>query len=172
MINALIHGDYDLSCGTAIELNGDRIEMRNPGTMRVNLKDAYKGGISDPRNSGLMTLAMAIGWVERAGTGIRTMSHLKDDGDITYLMIKEHADPSMVVVTIGLPFRRIDCKNDKRMVIREMRNNPHVTQKELSERVGVSLRTMASMISEMKESGRIHREGGRKNGRWVVDDII
>ena len=172
VINALIHGDYDLSCGTVIELYGDRIEIRNPGTMRVNLKDAYKGGFSDPRNSGLMTLAMAIGWVERAGTGIRTMSQLKDDGDITYLMIEEHADPSMVMVTIGLPFRRIDCRNDKRTVIKDMRNNPNITQKELSERIGVSLRTMSSIISELKDSGRIHREGGRKSGRWVVDDII
>ena len=57
----------------------------------------------------------------------------------------------------------------KRMLIL-MRENPEVTAKILSEKIGINERNTKNNIKKLKDMGIIERQGARKYGRWVVKD--
>jgi ATP-dependent DNA helicase RecG len=71
--------------------------------------------------------------------------------------------------------------SERQKVILELINdNPFVSAKEISERISekisektsektsVTARTIESDISKLKKMGYLTREGGRKEGRWII----
>ena len=70
LLNALVHADYYGRQGTVIVKSLDTLSFANPGDMRVSLKTALEGGVSDPRNATLMKMFGLIGVGERAGSGV------------------------------------------------------------------------------------------------------
>jgi predicted HTH transcriptional regulator len=49
-----------------------------------------------------------------------------------------------------------------------MKYNPKVTSTELTDNLGISRRTLARTIFDLKEQGLIVRQGGNKRGLWMV----
>ena len=58
-------------------------------------------------------------------------------------------------------------KKDSR-IIHLIENNPYITSEELSKELGVSIRTVKSLIASLKEKGIIERVGGKNHGHWEV----
>lgn len=53
-------------------------------------------------------------------------------------------------------------------IIAELQKNPYMTQKELSEIVGISLKSIKENMKKMQESNILRRVGADKNGYWSV----
>lgn len=53
-------------------------------------------------------------------------------------------------------------------IIAELQKNPYMTQKELSEIVGISLKSIKENMKKMQESNILRRIGADKNGYWSV----
>ena len=70
LANCLINTDYYGSRGVVITLHSNRITLANPGYSRAGKIQMMLGGISDPRNRGLMKMFNLIDIGERAGSGI------------------------------------------------------------------------------------------------------
>lgn len=68
--NTLIHADYSVSVPIQIIKCPDMFRFRNPGTMRVPIADAIRGGLSDCRNRTLQMMFDLVGYGERAGSGL------------------------------------------------------------------------------------------------------
>ena len=49
--------------------------------------------------------------------------------------------------------------------------NPNITTSEIAERIGIDRRNVQEHIKKLQEFGVLHREGGRKNGKWIIDKI-
>lgn len=65
-----------------------------------------------------------------------------------------------------------NCTLDELVIINAITENPSITQKELSEKIGKSERTVKSKTVEMQEKGLIQRINGKRNGYWkVLKDI-
>ena len=47
-------------------------------------------------------------------------------------------------------------------------DNPFVTTTEMANHLGIDRRNVQENIKKLQDNGLLHREGGRKNGRWVV----
>lgn len=60
------------------------------------------------------------------------------------------------------------CTFEELAILREIANNPGITQKELAVKVGKSERTIKTRTVEMQEKGYICRENGKRNGKWKV----
>ena len=59
--------------------------------------------------------------------------------------------------------------NDREKLILELlRNNPHITLVEISEKINKSLRTVNTTMKSLQEKGMIERVGSKKNGRWTT----
>lgn len=63
------------------------------------------------------------------------------------------------------------CKNctlEELAILKEIANNPSITQKSLAEAIGKSERTIKSRTVELQEKGLIRRKNGKRNGQWEV----
>ncbi len=63
------------------------------------------------------------------------------------------------------------CKNctlEELSIIKILKENPNITQKELAKLLGKSERTIKSRTVEMQNKGFIIRENGKRNGKWKV----
>jgi predicted HTH transcriptional regulator len=61
---------------------------------------------------------------------------------------------------------QIDTVNDT--VFSLMKQDKHVTAKEMSERLGISLSTVRRKIKELRDTGKIERIGSDKSGYWKI----
>ena len=47
--------------------------------------------------------------------------------------------------------------------------NNRMTQEDLSERLGISLRTVKRLMRTLQDDGRLSRQGNKRTGIWVVN---
>lgn len=168
VINAVVHADYRVNGGLLIVFGHDRIVVRNPGTMRVPLSKAREGGSSDPRNTILMALAMAVGWSERVSSGIYLMERARRQGRLTELSITEHTDPTAVELMLGFAAGSGPADTGAEEVLNLIRGDPGLTRIEISERLGISVSTVSKILAALKLAGRIERVGSNKTGSWRI----
>ena len=79
LANCLINTDYYGSRGVVITLHPNRITFANPGYSRAGKIKMMLGGVSDPRNRGLMKMFNLIDIGERAGSGIPKIFNIWKD---------------------------------------------------------------------------------------------
>jgi len=63
------------------------------------------------------------------------------------------------------------CKNctlEELAILREISNNPSITQKLLAEAIGKSERTVKSRTVDLQNRGLLRRKNGKRNGQWEV----
>jgi len=79
----------------------DRIEMSNPGSMLVSVKQFYIGQQSICRNTCLQRMFVALGIGEKAGSGADTIVKGWSDNDWETPQIEELYDPDRVRLTLN-----------------------------------------------------------------------
>lgn len=100
LANTLINADYYGNTGVVIERNITSITMTNAGTFRIDLDEAINGGISDPRNSGLIKMFSLINIGERAGSGVPIIFKAWTGTDFAMPDITEKENPDRVCLIL------------------------------------------------------------------------
>ena len=100
LANTLINADYYGNTGVVIERNITSITMTNAGTFRIDLDEAINGGISDPRNSGLIKMFSLINIGERAGSGLPMIFKAWSGTDFAMPDITEKENPDRVCLIL------------------------------------------------------------------------
>ena len=59
-------------------------------------------------------------------------------------------------------------KSAESIILREMRSNPYITQKQLAAKCGLTEDGVYYVVSKLRKSGVVKRVGGRKLGYWEV----
>lgn len=54
------------------------------------------------------------------------------------------------------------------VIIKALKENPQITQKDLAVKVGKSERSIKRKTVLLQEKGFIKRESGKRNGKWIV----
>lgn len=70
LVNALVHADYSARASVLVVKRPDMFGFRNPGTMRIPVEVALKGGEADCRNRLLHQMFRYVGLGEQSGSGI------------------------------------------------------------------------------------------------------
>ncbi|MCQ2250539.1 MAG: putative DNA binding domain-containing protein [Bacteroidales bacterium] len=73
LLNSIVHADHYGRQGIVITKSTNSISFANPGDIRIGLKAALQGGVSDPRNETIMKMFSLVDIGERAGSGIPDM---------------------------------------------------------------------------------------------------
>ena len=60
----------------------------------------------------------------------------------------------------------------RKQILQEIQNNPYITQKELTNIIGVGITTIENNIRYLKENGYIERIGSNKTGYWQVNQQV
>lgn len=62
----------------------------------------------------------------------------------------------------------LDCTLEEFAILKQLKANPQMTQKELAKALGRSERTIKSRTVDLQERGLLSRKNGKRNGSWVV----
>lgn len=54
------------------------------------------------------------------------------------------------------------------VIVKEMLFDPYITTSELAQKTSIKFRTLQRYVSQLQAAGIIIREGGRKEGKWVI----
>ena len=114
LANALIHADYHGRRGIVIDKYPKRLEVSNPGTLRMSKSVAIAGGTSDARNGKIFNIFSLVRIGERSGMGLSSLygtwekEHFAApsivesyEPDRTKVMVEFEADDSELGVMIG-----------------------------------------------------------------------
>lgn len=71
-------------------------------------------------------------------------------------------------VLINVPLNVLLDASVEEIVLSAIRENSHITQAQLAQKLNRSARQIRRVIKELREKGIIERIGSRKSGQWVV----
>lgn len=70
LTNAVVHADFYGRQGLVVQKSEEGYKLSNPGSLRISIKEAIDGGISDPRNGVMLKMFSLVDFGERAGSGL------------------------------------------------------------------------------------------------------
>ncbi len=173
-MNAVMHRAYNGN-NSPIKFYeySDRIEIDNPGNLygKVNLENFPNE--TDYRNPNIAEIMLNLGYVNRFGSGVNTVSTLLEEnksnpaefllGDYTtFKVIVQNAD----VIESGTDGTDKISREDA--IVNLMRKNKRISIKEISAQLNIPRRTLFRIIDALKTSNRIKRIGSEKSGTWEV----
>lgn len=193
LANCLVHCNYAQQGNILVVGRRNEITMRNPGCMLISVADFYAGSHSICRNPLLQKLFMFLGNGEKAGSGADIIKKGWADNKWQQPMLSERVQPDECLMTLTLISGKSDFGKDFGKEQNGTKNDPKDDPKELTERqslmlklieeddlITIQLMTQKMKVSEktikrelaaLQEKGVLTREGGRKEGRWVIKQV-
>lgn len=167
IVNAIVHNNYLSNGLPAFEEFSNRFEISSFGGLPEGFsQEDFLNGYSLPVNPELIRVFRDLGLAERLGTGIRR---------VLKFYPKEIFRFSSNFLRVNLPFERpIPSyermrKEPKTSLMNLLKEEPGITRAYAAERLGISESSVYRELKRLEETGKIRREGSKKNGRWVVD---
>ena len=140
LANCLVNADYFGSRGIVVILRPDQITFANPGYSRTGKLQMMRGGVSDPRNRGLMKMFNLVDIGERAGSGIPKIMNIWNDEGMKEPVITEEFDPDRTILTLSL---------EKKQAIKTSDNAPVSSSKAKK-----TLENQRKILEYLKDHGR------------------
>ena len=100
LANALIHADYHGRRGIVIDKYPKRLEVSNPGTLRMSKSVAIAGGTSDARNGKIFNIFSLVRIGERSGMGLSSLYGVWEKEKFAAPSIVESYEPDRTKVMV------------------------------------------------------------------------
>ena len=178
--NAIIHADLMMDAGILrIEKHDDKLCFRNPGLLRLPLEQIYEGGNSKARNPRIQNMLRMVGFGENIGSGFPQIiaAWKETKWDEPELKNKVELDEVELVLPLGKVANVVkDVVKDvvkelterQQVILNLIKEKPSLSANEMSQKTGMTSRTIQRDLAVLHEKGILYREGGRKDGRWVI----
>ena len=197
--NALIHADYHGRQGIVIDKYPERLDVSNPGCLRVSKSVAVSGGTSDARNAKIFNIFALVKIGERSGMGLSQLYGNCEDAGLSRPLLSESFAPERTKVSVMLVAEKVtetgsDVTENKvavtekvaenagkitekttallndteERIVALIRSNSHITQKMLSEAIGLTRPHIGRKLLELQARKIIRRVGPDKGGIWEV----
>ncbi|MCQ2070309.1 MAG: winged helix-turn-helix transcriptional regulator [archaeon] len=167
VLNSLIHADYCGSVTVDIGYSPSGISVVNSGLFRIPLDKAEHGGDSDPRNKTLSKMFGLIGFVERAGLGVRYIREVWKSKWGVYPTIIEDVDGQKVIVKLPTVCDE-PLSDTESSILSLLMDDPHLSIVRISKTLGVSVGVVSNSLNNMRSIGIIERIGGTR-GYWAIN---
>jgi len=177
LVNFCAHSDYFAAAHPTIRVFADKIVMQNPGRFILDASEFRSRVLSMPRNPSIIKFFRHPKLSENAGYGIDKIIKWKEltGGEVRF-------ESDLLISTVTYPLAKIKSRqaentggenngenNDEKKLIEQIKLNPNITQPQLSEILGFSLRKVNRIISALRKTGKIDRIGKTKGGYWVIN---
>lgn len=186
IINSLIHRDFKNPKSNEVAIYKDRVEIFNPGEFPEGFRpeDFIEGQGSIPRNPLIANTLYLSKDIEKWGSGFRRITDACQRSN-TKIKFEIRKNGFMVIF-----YRKTDkelleltgenennsatgtengTQNDtEKLILDILEKTPDITQKELSEKTNISLRTVKRIIQQLKEKNIIERIGSDRKGYWKI----
>ncbi len=194
VVNALCHRAWQHQASTiGVAIYDDRIEIENAGRFPASLSPqrlaaeevSNQDNTSLPPNPDIANVMYFGGLIEHWGRGLSMMSKECEMAGLPKPQIKDNGFMVKVVFTRPARDAREQLGNSRqntpvsgenngenngeKKLILEIKRDPTMTQPQLAETLGFSLRKVNRIISTLRKRGVIDRVGKTKGGYWVVN---
>ena len=186
MTNAIIHADLMINGILKVEKYDDRFVLTNPGLLKLPVEQIYAGGESKARNQRMQAMLRMIGYGENIGSGFPLI--LSAWNEKHWLKPELIEQPELMQVKLILhiedkvrkPLVSKDETKDVRKDVRKelserqliilnlIKTNVRIKIDDMSRMLKVNEKTIRRDLADLQEKGIINREGGRKEGQWVI----
>jgi len=185
MVNALVHRDYMIQGSEIhVDMYDDRLEIVSPGGMPdgkriqdLNIDDVA----SIRRNPVICDIFSRLKLMERRGSGLRKIiDQYPEDAAPSF----RSTEQSFVVLLrnlnsgkVSTPFGDeagvdngddVGVESNVDMILNAIAEEPGITQKNLANKTGLSVRTVSREIREIRNAGVIRRVGSDRSGYWEI----
>ena len=190
IVNALYHRDYQQYEPVEISVEPEGIHILSfPGPNRTIPESAIEAGdklISRRyRNRRLGDFLKELELTEGRSTGIPTIQReLKNNGspravietneerDFINVFIPVHEGCGDIILLNGQKnvTKNVTKKAEARQnrILAFLRENPQITVVQMAQEIGVTTRTIKRDTEFLVKNGKLARDGGYRNGRWIV----
>lgn len=175
-VNNLIHREFSNPYPAKLIIEKENLRTENAnrakmiGKINVDFYEPY------PKNPKIAKIFKEIGLADELGSGVRNMvkytkiysggiPEFKED-DIFKTNVPLIIDVDNVGLDVGLNVGLNEIQNK---ILKLISNNKNVTQKEISEELNTTKRTIERNIMILKEMHLIERIGSRKSGYWKIN---
>ena len=190
--NALIHADYHGRQGIVIDKYPDRMDVSNPGALRISKSVAVSGGTSDARNAKIFNIFSLVKIGERSGMGLSQLFGNWELAGYAKPILTETFSPERTRVSVSLVAEKVterradvtekitealsDVTEKKDAVLNDteerivalIRSNAHITQKMLSQAIGLTRPHIGRKLLELQARKVIRRVGPDRGGIWEL----
>ena len=215
--NALIHADYHGRHGIVIDKYKcpKRIEVSNPGILRISKAVAVAGGTSDARNAKIFNIFSLVKIGERSGMGLSQLYGNWEEVGYARPQLSELFNPERTKVEIEVEVAEKVAENlgkvaenssqvakkvaekqgkvavkytekdtetrsgytekvteklseTEERIVALIQSNAHITQKMLSEAIGLTRQYVGRCMDSLQARKIIRRIGPDKGGYWEV----
>lgn len=181
IINALVHNDWTIT-EPQISMFNNRIEVLSHGGLMSGMtKQQFFDGISWPKNPSLMRVFLSMGLTEHTGHGIPTIVNKYGeevfDIESNYIRCTIPFDSELVEFKEGKKSLETEVLNaslraplnkTERKLLELLIDNPGTSILEMTEKIGVTRRTIERALRSLQEKEFIERIGSRRLGSWKV----
>jgi predicted HTH transcriptional regulator len=150
-----------------VKKHHDRFVFENPGLFRIPVKDAIRGGLSDPRNLAMMSIFNLVNVGEKQGGGIPLMFETAKGEGFPEPMVETRSDLGRTTITLFVSkpsttqntTQNTTQKNTSNMekAFLLLKENPTMTRAEMASRLGITPDGANFIIDSLKAKGRIKR---------------
>ncbi|MBR6770063.1 MAG: putative DNA binding domain-containing protein [Lachnospiraceae bacterium] len=100
--NCMVNGDYLGRGGLVIVKKKDDLRISNPGSFRIDIRDAVNGGKSDPRNALIARMFNLVKVGSRTGKGVPDIYQVWEKKGWKMPQVKERLQPDRITVKLPL----------------------------------------------------------------------
>ena len=189
IVNAFVHNLWVDGNAPTITVYSDRIEILSRGTLAP--KQTIEGfylGVSVPVNRKLSDIFLQLHISERSGRGVPVITDVygaeafefKDNAIVVTIPFEKlsldvsdnvgikHGDKVGNKVGNKMSNAEKSLNPTRQKILAEMRNNPNITQRQLSLIIGIGKSAIENNIAYLRDHGFVERIGSKKNGYWQV----
>lgn len=192
LANCLVNTDFYQPRGVVILKDAEKIVMENPGYIRVGKSQMFKGGVSDPRNKGLIKMFNMIAIGERSGSGVPDILSIWNQQGWNNPMVEEQFNPDrtrLILPLVSKQAKKTSEKN-KRIKTSEFKNKRIKTSKktienskkileylakhesasstEISKYLGLSQARTRALLNNLNDSGDVIKAGNTKSRKYIL----
>jgi len=173
LLNAIVHRDYSFSGSIIINVTDSMMEFISLGGLLPGLSaDDIRSGISQPRNKNLAEVFHRLRLIESYGTGIRRIFNLYDTCS-EQPRIEVTSNTFKIVLPNMNVYPAVKADNisaatpQMQKVLDYIKTSGHITEKEISDLLGLKKTRTFTLAKQMRELGLI-KVIGRGEGKQYI----
>jgi ATP-dependent DNA helicase RecG len=169
IVNAVAHRNYHMPAPIKIAVYSDRVEIFSPGGFPGPIQpDMYESGITYIRNVVITKVLRRLGYVEKLGSGLRTIFESCRAQGLQEPQIVE--DSTFVKVILFKTHRTEAVFEDehKTRILTTIRTTGQVSTGELTRMVNIPRSTLVRKLNELLKENKIVKSGKGRSVRYSV----
>ena len=181
ILNAIVHKQYESGVPIQISIYKDKLYITNVGKLPDHWteKTLYQKRGSKPYNPNIAHVFYLAGHIESWGRGIEKIFDSCIENNLP--MPKYYINPTDIMIEFDAPQRLVidnfskvndrvtDRVNDNMMkVLNVISEDPGYSYNDISDEIGISRKSVATIIKKLKDLGIIERIGNNKKGYWKI----